>query len=138
MLMFHCTISQGPGLSAYLEDIESDEGDLLMVDEDEKPPGTPLPETTSPTPPTPSGGSSGQPSKEQLLQKMDTVDRDIAATEDQISALQKRQVRIPWPLAAHVQTLSYQEPFAVLWRRTFTIIRAPIPVGISLQWVQAD
>ena len=88
-----CTPPQGPGLSAYLEDIESDEGDLLMVDEEEKPPGGSLPDTAPPTPPTTQmGASSGQPSKEQLLQKMDTVDRDIAATEGQISALQKRQV----------------------------------------------
>ena len=88
-----CTPPQGPGLSAYLEDIESDEGDLLMVDEEEKNPGCPFPDTAPPTPSTTQvGSSSGQPSKEQLLQKMDTVDRDIAATEGQISALQKRQV----------------------------------------------
>lgn len=86
------SISQGPGLSAYLEDIESDEGDL-MVDDDEKPPGTPPPEVAPRTPPATSGGLCSQHSKEQLLQKMETVDRDIAATEEQISTLQKRQVK---------------------------------------------
>lgn len=90
--------SQGPGLSAYLEDIESDEGDL-MVDDDEKPLGTPPPEVAPPTPPATSGGLNSQHSKEQLLQKMETVDRDITATEEQISTLQKRQVG---PLAVHL------------------------------------
>lgn len=90
-----CCHFQGPGLSAYLEDIESDEGDL-MVGDDENPPGTPPP--APPTPPATSGGLSTQQSKEQLLQKMETVDRDISATEGQISTLQKKQVKL---LAVH-------------------------------------
>lgn len=65
-----------------------------MVDDDEKPSGTPPPEAAPPTPPATSGGLSSQQSKEQLLQKMETVDRDIAATEEQISTLQKRQVSL--------------------------------------------
>ena len=102
-----CTPPQGPGLSAYLEDIESDEGDLLMVDEEEKTPGGPFPDTAPSTPSTTQvGSSSGQPSKEQLLQKMDTVDRDIAATEGQISALQKRQVCVCVRVMRKMRTLA--------------------------------
>lgn len=47
----------------------------------------PLTEATPPSLPS-------QPSKEQLLQKMEKVDRDIAATEGQIAALQKKQVAL--------------------------------------------
>ncbi len=38
------------------------------------------------------GGSHGKPTKEELLQMMERVDRDIAATEGQIAVLQKKQV----------------------------------------------
>jgi len=38
--------------------------------------------------------TSAMPSKEELLMMMDKVDRDIAAVETQISALQKKQVCI--------------------------------------------
>ena len=44
------------------------------------------------TPPVLPSQQGSQLTKEQLLLKMETVDRDIAATESQILALQKRQV----------------------------------------------
>ena len=44
-------------------------------------------------PPPPSLGS-GRLTKEQLLQKIEAVDRDIAATESQIAALLKRQAEL--------------------------------------------
>ena len=101
-----------------MEDIVSDDDDSFLRDEDDnkvplsKSP-TPVP-TISPQPcPAPpgdgeGGGSvfrcrkmmaispmkSGMPSKEELLIMMDKVDRDIAAVEMQISALQKKQVSI--------------------------------------------
>ena len=87
--LFSFCFLQGLGLSAYLEDIESDEGDLLMVDEDEKPPGVSLPD-----PAPPQSVASGQLSKDQLLLRMETVDRDIAATERQIAALLKKQAEL--------------------------------------------
>lgn len=74
---------QGTGLSAYLEDIDSDDDTLLRDEEDEKSPEK-VPEKLS---------SPGRPSKEELLQMMERVDRDIAATEGQIAALQKKQVQ---------------------------------------------
>ena len=113
LLLDHCNVplhSQGPGLSAYLEDIDSDEGDLLMVDEDDKAPGTPLPETTPPPPPAPLVSGSGLPTKEQLLQKMETVDRDIAATEGQIVALQKRLAELEGSIHSTPSTSSPLHP----------------------------
>lgn len=43
---------------------------------------------------TPATKSPPRPSKEELLQMMEKVDRDIAAVETQISALQKKKVKI--------------------------------------------
>ena len=81
----HSPPMQGTGLSAYLEDIDSDDDTLLRDEEEEKEPVK--------TPPEPSSsGSPKRPSKEELLQMMERVDRDIAATESQIAALQKKQV----------------------------------------------
>ena len=76
---------QGPGLSAYLEDIDSDDDTLLRDEEEEREP--------TKTPPEPSTSvSPKRPTKEELLQMMERVDRDIAAMESQITALQKKQV----------------------------------------------
>ena len=87
--------SQGLGLRAYLEDIDSDEEedeDVLTVDEEEKPPQPPHPSYKPSSPPTSSG--SLPLTKEQLLLRMEAVDREIAATEAQIAALQKRQAEL--------------------------------------------
>lgn len=91
--------SQGLGLSAYLEDIDSDEEEdecILMVDEEEKPPQPSHPpyEPSSPPPPAPSSSGSLPLTKEQLLLRMEAVDREIAATEAQIVSLQKRQAEL--------------------------------------------
>jgi hypothetical protein len=90
---------RGLGLSAYLEDIDSDEEedeDILMVDEEEKPPQPSHPpyEPSSPPPPAPSSSGSLPLTKEQLLLRMEAVDREIAATEAQIVSLQKRQAEL--------------------------------------------
>ena len=94
------------GLSAYLEDIDSDDDDSLLRDEEDKKfskSPTPVP-TGSPVnsiedKPKTLGEKRGNslvisqmPSKEELLMMMEKVDRDIAAAETQISALQKKQV----------------------------------------------
>ena len=76
-----CSPPQGIGLSAYLEDIDSDDDTLLREEEEEE-------EEKLPT------KAPGKPTKEELLQMMERVDRDIAATEGQIAALQKKQVFI--------------------------------------------
>ena len=91
-----------------------------MVDEDEKAPGTPPLETTPPTPSAQSGSSSGQPTKEQLLQKMETVDRDIAATEGQIAALQKRLAELEGSLHSTPSTPSSLHPSPLLLSSTDT------------------
>ena len=76
-----------------------------MVDEEDKPPPPPPPPRPrpplAPTMPPPShpssaagSGGGSQLSKEQLLMKMEAVDRDIAATESQITSLQKRQTEL--------------------------------------------
>ena len=70
------------GLSAYLEDIVSDEEPL----EEPPPPSSPQ---TSKGPPA----SDPARSKEELLQLMERVDREITSTEQQITVLEKRQVR---------------------------------------------
>ncbi|CAI8057927.1 Nuclear receptor corepressor 2, partial [Geodia barretti] len=94
----HHSISSPPrglGLRAYLEDIDSDEEedeDVLTVDEEEKPPQPPHPSYKPSSPPTSSG--SLPLTKEQLLLRMEAVDREIAATEAQIAALQKRQAEL--------------------------------------------
>lgn len=100
-----------------MEDIDSDDDDSFLRDEDDnklvssKSP-TPVPTSSPPPCPAPPGdgeggggvvarcrkmtgsspGTSGMPSKEELLMMMDKVDRDIAAVETQISALQKKHV----------------------------------------------
>ena len=77
------------GLSAYLEDIVSDEEPLLDDVETTPPPNE------SNTPPPESSVNEwveSSPSKEELLQMMEKVDRDITAIEQQISVLEKRQV----------------------------------------------
>ena len=103
------------GLSAYhLEDIDSDDDTLLQNDEDDrlslsaKSPPAPDDSTSLAKPPVkvegqrerkPSSSASGvsksppRPSKEELLQMMEKVDRDIAAVETQISTLQKKKVQ---------------------------------------------
>lgn len=104
------------GLSAYhLEDIDSDDDDtLLQNDEEERlslSAKSPLaPDETSsltessvkaegqsqrerkPSSSAPVTKSPPRPSKEELLQMMEKVDRDIAAVETQISTLQKKKV----------------------------------------------
>lgn len=70
------------GLSAYLEDIISDEEPL----EETTPPGA------AKTPPPPQLDTPTLRSKEELLQLMERVDRDITSIEQQISVLEKRQV----------------------------------------------
>lgn len=93
-----CGSPQGTatGLSAYLEDIDSEDEALLMEEEEDEEEelksaaGSP---TTLPSPGL--GGTrglTGKPTKEELLQMMERVDRDIAATEAQIAVLQKKQV----------------------------------------------
>lgn len=77
------------GLSAYLEDIVSDEEPLLDDVETTPPPNesnTPPPESSI------TEWVESSPSKEELLQMMEKVDRDITAIEQQISVLEKRQV----------------------------------------------
>lgn len=66
------------GLSAYLEDIVSDEEPL------EEPPASPQA--------TPTVSDSAR-SKEELLQLMERVDREITTAEQQITILEKKQVR---------------------------------------------
>ena len=82
-----------------MEDIDSDDDDSFLREENDKKLSkspTPVPvESPIPMPKTRKGGSPatlGMPSKEELLMMMDKVDRDIAAVETQISALQKKQV----------------------------------------------
>jgi hypothetical protein len=67
-----------------------------MVDEEEKPPQPSHPpyEPSSPPPPAPSSSGSLPLTKEQLLLRMEAVDREIAATEAQIVSLQKRQAEL--------------------------------------------
>lgn len=96
-------------MTYHLEDIDSDDDDSLLQDEyDKKLSKSPTPIPTSPVPmptrpptentqlltPRKGGtvGSSPMPSKEELLMMMEKVDRDIAAAETQISALEKKQV----------------------------------------------
>ena len=67
------TAGAASGLSAYLEDIVSDED--------------PMTDDMDTTPPT-----SHLPSKDELLQMMEKVDRSIATVEQQISILQRRHV----------------------------------------------
>ena len=113
------------GLSAYhLEDIDSDDDTLLQNDEDDhlsssaKSPPAPS-DSTSLTKPTTNADvpherkssmsapvvaaakSPPRPSKEELLQMMEKVDRDIAAVETQISTLQKKKVRTGLSCKAH-------------------------------------
>ncbi|KAL5477634.1 hypothetical protein EMCRGX_G024455 [Ephydatia muelleri] len=73
--------TQGPGLSAYLEDINSD--DDIQDDEERVKKSSPQGQ-----------GASGKQTKEELLQMMDRVDRDIAATESQIAALLKKKTEL--------------------------------------------
>lgn len=96
-----------------MEDIDSDDDDSFLRDEDDKKLSSSMSPSSFPTAssqPRPAllsdGGvsgrcrkvtgcspvTSGMPSKEELLMMMDKVDRDIAAVEMQISALQKKQV----------------------------------------------
>ena len=63
---------------------EEDEEDLVTVDEEERP--------YKPSLPPPS--SSVQLTKEQLLLKMESVDREIAATEEQITSLLKKKAEL--------------------------------------------
>ena len=63
----------GAGLSAYLEDIVSDEEPMMSDDMDTTPPPS-------------------LPTKDELLQMMEKVDRSIATVEQQISILQRRHV----------------------------------------------
>ena len=109
------------GLSAYLEDIDSDD-DIRDEEEEEKmakpklstaglnTPAAPLPPSFSSPPPhlpppsnaktspspspssSPSGTSGSKHTKEGLLQMMEKVDRDIAALEVQVQALVKKKV----------------------------------------------
>ena len=74
---------QVTGLSAYLEDIDSDD-DIMREEEDEKPPAK--------SPVEPPSASPGKPTKDELLQMMERVDRDIAANEGQMAILQKKLV----------------------------------------------
>lgn len=114
----YCIPLQGTGgLSAYhLEDIDSDDDTLLQNDEDDhlslsaKSPPVPDDSTSLTKPPVKVEGqrerklsssalgvsskSPPRPSKEELLQMMEKVDRDIAAVETQISTLQKKKVWI--------------------------------------------
>ena len=112
----HVHFLQGTGgLSSYhLEDIDSDDDTLLQNDEDDE-----HSLSAAKSPPAPSDSSSltkpiaeekvqrerkpsvstpvttkspPRPSKEELLQMMEKVDRDIAAVETQISTLQKKKV----------------------------------------------
>ena len=86
-----------------MEDIDSDDDDSFLREENDKKLSkspTPVhmdsvstnggdrPKATRDTAPI----TSAMPSKEELLMMMDKVDRDIAAVETQISALQKKQV----------------------------------------------
>ncbi len=80
------THTQGGGLSAYhLEDIDSDDEEALLKADEPKPSDMDV------------GRQSEQPtikpSKEELLQMMEKVDRDISALENQIVSLQKKQVK---------------------------------------------
>lgn len=96
-----CVCQVSAGLSAYhLEDIDSDDDDSLLRDDSDKK----FSKSPTPVPTGSPGGESNQgknegkaglamiPSKEELLLMMEKVDRDIAAAETQISALQKKQV----------------------------------------------
>ena len=103
-------------MSAYhLEDIDSDDDDTLLQNDEEE-----QLSSSGKSPPAPGDSSSSmkpdvkppieeqrerkpsvsasvtksppRPSKEELLQMMEKVDRDIAAVETQISALQKKKV----------------------------------------------
>lgn len=101
--------TSGGLLTYHLEDIDSDDDSLLQEEYDKKLSKSPTPiPTDSPTPsspltalsppkPPPQGGGIGgspMPSKEELLMMMEKVDRDIAAAESQISALEKKRVRL--------------------------------------------
>lgn len=97
-------------MTYHLEDIDSDDDSLLQEEYDKKlsksptpiPTDSPAPSSplaaSSPPKPAPQGGgmvgSSPMPSKEELLMMMEKVDRDIAAAESQISALEKKRVRM--------------------------------------------
>ena len=100
-------------MTYHLEDIDSDDDSLLQEEYDKKLSKSPTPiPTDSPAPsspftaplaasappkPAPQGGGIGgspMPSKEELLMMMEKVDRDIAAAESQISALEKKRVRM--------------------------------------------
>lgn len=100
----------GSLLPYHLEDIDSDDDSLLQEECDKKLSKSPTPvPMDSPAPQTPpastppvknqpsktgleSLGGSPMPSKEELLMMMEKVDRDIAAAETQISALEKKRV----------------------------------------------
>lgn len=90
-------------ITYHLEDIDSDDDDSLLRDEDDKkssnsptpvPLGSPMETAIGVRRDSPRTSTVPMPSKEELLLMMEKVDRDIAATETQISALQKRQVWI--------------------------------------------
>ena len=74
---------QVTGLSAFLEDIDSDD-DIVKDEEEEK--------SLVKSPLEPPSTSPGRPSKEEFLMMMERVDRDIAASEGQMASLQKKHV----------------------------------------------
>lgn len=92
----------GDLLPYHLEDIDSDDDSLLQEEHDRKLSKSPTPvpvdspATTPKQPHTPTKDEPGDrppmPSKEELLMMMEKVDRDIAAAETQISALEKKRV----------------------------------------------
>ena len=112
-------------LPYHLEDIDSDDDSLLQEEYDKKlsksPTPVPMDSPAAPSPPAstppmkkqPSKtvleglGGSPMPSKEELLMMMEKVDRDIAAAETQISALEKKRVCVflQWNQDFHITSV---------------------------------
>ena len=89
-----CVQGGAGGLSAYLEDIDSDDEDALLREGGEGGGGGKAASKTAPLASSSPAEAPMRPSKEELLQMMEKVDRDISTTEAQILTLQKKRVRV--------------------------------------------
>ena len=168
MLSCECdSRSQGSGvggLSAYLEDIDSDDDDSLLRDEEDDkltssaakffpanatdltlnhqglPPAPPIiPSRSAKLSPLSTSPKQTLPNKEELLQMMEKVDRDIAATETQIVALQNKQVIMNPHCVMHGSNTFYGmlHTDQILINLQFIVLQAELEESAKLQKTSA-